>query len=743
MATRKKERYHKTGKSNKKSCYFHFSDYENIDSNPRSSSNEKENFHKREVLLNTSELAASQLLYKSHGHDEDTLSGKFSFAHSDKWNNQLLKDDKNWKRSNEMELIQLKKKPNSESDTYFKGTPCKFKKNVGKKKIDNFKLHIQDNVQENTKREIDVSELWNYLSHVHNSEGNRLRRKVNDLICKRDGKNEQGRDCTNRQGENFRKVGDYQREENCQKQPQQEEVKREGRGVPNREESINYDEYKSVVKYVLPGMADNKIKYSWFVLKNNLKSEKDEVNYEQLFNFINDKAENDKSAYVNKIVCSKLKNKMLKYNFNPSDVKLKTINYIDNVRLKASEFSKEFKELISEEELKNLFQGKEKIKLHQLEKDITKIIAKKTRIDESVDVQNDSEKVERTQKTNTNGLSRKKEGLTDFNIKAYLSTLLTNKDEEVLVKHFIDNLNVDYETLNSQNRYIKDAYDFYSRPIPPTEVFNEAYANELNKEEVKRAKYLIEEIDFSVRNNFKSNYVSAKGGNNGGSGESAVNGSGGGANGSGGICNSRRDPGTSYLSLYEIFKHLDTDKDSYITKEDLHKSFSKLKIRNITNDDVTILLKYIDTERKGYINVNDFLSHYQLEEKSMINWIKNTNKPYFDFVKNLKRKTCKARSISESVINNKNASTAKSYDDAVYNYNLELDPFCPSYVIRERIRDNFIAKKEDFLNKHINATRFHLTSYKNTNNLVEPVENSDLYMNDNLRFKTTYNMNYS
>ncbi|SBT71474.1 calcium-binding protein, putative, partial [Plasmodium malariae] len=301
----------------------------------------------------------------------------------------------------------------------------------------------------------------------------------------------------------------------------------------------------------------------------------------------------------------------------------------------------------------------------------------------------------------------------------YISTLLTNKNGEVSVKHFIDNLSVDYETLSNQNKNVKDAYDFYSRNIAPTEILSESYADELNNEEIKRAKFLIEEIDYSVRNNYKSNYLGAKSSKN-------------------------KDYESSYLSLYEIFKHLDIDKDSYITKEDLQKSFNKLKIRNITNADINIFLKYIDTQRKGHINVNDFLTNYQLEEKSLINWIKNTNKPYFEFVQNLKREhNCHERSVSEKVINNKNASIAKKYDDVISNYNLELDPYCPSYIIRERIRDNFMAKKEDFMNKHVNATRFHLTSYRNTNNIVQPVENSDLYMNDNLRFKTTYNLNYT
>lgn len=320
---------------------------------------------------------------------------------------------------------------------------------------------------------------------------------------------------------------------------------------------------------------------------------------------------------------------------------------------------------------------------------------------------------------------RKKDILTDFNIKAYISTLLTNKNDEVFVRNFIDNLNTDYEAFNLQNYFIKDAYDFYSRNIPPTEQINSTYNMELNKEEVKRAKFLIEEIDYSVRNNFLPKYLTVKN-------------------------NNKKDPKNPYLSLYEIFKHLDNDKDSYITKEDLHKSINNLKIKNITNGDVNILLKYIDTQKKGYIDINDFLTNYQLEDKSMISWIKNTNKPYFEFVQNLKREDfgnydtgSRRRSISENRPNNENAFIAKKYDDAIYNYNLELDKFCPSYVIRERIRNKFIAKPEDFLNKHINSTKFNLTPYKNTNNLIQPVENSDLYMNDNLRFKTTYNLNYN
>ncbi|VWU48582.1 calcium-binding protein, putative, partial [Hepatocystis sp. ex Piliocolobus tephrosceles] len=216
-----------------------------------------------------------------------------------------------------------------------------------------------------------------------------------------------------------------------------------------------------------------------------------------------------------------------------------------------------------------------------------------------------------------------------------------------------------------------------------------------------------------------------------------------------------KDPEVSYMSLYKIFKKIDVDKDSYITKDDIKKCLKNLKIKNITDDDVTIFLKYIDTQRKGYIDVNDFLTQYQLEDKSMNNWIKNTNKPYFDFIKNLKdeqqqRQTInnnlkqknKQRSSSTNVIHNKNVELAEQYNDVIKNYNIQLDPFCPSYVIRERIRKNFIANKDDFLNKHKNATRFNLNTYKNTNYLTQPVENSHLYMNDDLRFKTTYNLNY-
>ncbi|GAB66652.1 hypothetical protein PCYB_094360 [Plasmodium cynomolgi strain B] len=608
---------------------------------------------------------------------------------------------KSEKKCTKEEFVQLVKITDGVENGYVKGTPCKFKPNKCKKKINVTNLNVQDNSNDKVEKEIDVTELWSYLSHVHNSEGSRLRYKIGQIMDTRSAK--------------------------CQAEMENHTHGDREQSRGGEKDKFNYDEYKQMVKYILPSMADNKIKYSWCVLKSNLNCEGEEINYKEFSSFINLKGGNDENSYVNKIVCSKLKNKMLKYNFNPEDVKLKTINYIDNVRLKASEFSKQFKEIISERELADLFKGKDKIKIDELEKYVMEIIEERGKdIPHPRGGQSGPNSDYSSQESeNKSKGTKKQEGLTNFNMKAYISTLLTNKDHEVSVDHFIQNLNIDYEMLNSQNKSIKDAYDFYSRNIPPSEVVGELYAEELNKEEIKRAKFLIEEIDYSVRNNFKSNYLGTKKEKN------------------------KMDSQVSYLSIYEIFKHLDVDKDSYITKEDLHKSFQKLKIKDISNTDVNILLKYIDTEKKGFINVNDFLSNYQLEEKSMLTWIKNTNKPYFEFVKNLQRerynsgKGARERSSSEHVLNNRNANIAKKHDDVIANYNLQLDPFCPSYVIRERIRDNFMPKKEDFLSKHLNATRFHLTQYKNTNNLVQPVENSDLYMSENLRFKTTYNLNYN
>ncbi|CAG9477161.1 unnamed protein product [Plasmodium vivax] len=688
MATRKKERCHKTGKSNKPSCHSVVPDYSNVSDLEAV----EERHHKDDGDRGGNPSSARMMnsaIFSDH-LEEKYKKDRGQFFH-------VGKSEKNGAKE---EFIQLVKITDGEQNGYVKGTPCKFKPNKCKKKINVTNVNVEDNSNDKIEKEIDVTELWSYLSHVNNSEGSRLRYKIGQIMDTRNAK---------RQGE-------------MENHTQGERDPPRGGG----EDKFNYDEYKHMVKYILPSMADNKIKYSWCVLKSNLNCEGEEINYKEFSNFINLKGGNDQNSYVNKIVCSKLKNKMLKYNFNPEDVKLKTINYIDNVRLKASEFSKQFKELISEKELADLFKGKDKIKIDDLEKYVTEIIEERGKdVPHPEGGQRETNNDHSHEAEKKSKGTKKREGLTNFNMKAYISTLLTNKDKEVSVDHFIQNLNVDYEMLNSQNKSIKDAYDFYSRNIPPSEVVGELYAKELNKDEIKRAKFLIEEIDYSVRNNFKSNYLGAKKDNN------------------------KTDSQVSYLSIYEIFKHLDIDKDSYITKEDLRKSFQKLKIKDISNTDVNILLKYIDTEKKGFINVNDFLANYQLEEKSMLNWIKNTNKPYFEFVKNLQRERynsgrgARERSSSEHIPNNRNASIAKKHDDVVANYNLQLDPFCPSYVIRERIRENFMPKKEDFLKKHLNATRFHLTQYKNTNNLVQPVENSDLYMSDNLRFKTTYNLNYN
>ncbi|GAW81143.1 hypothetical protein, conserved [Plasmodium gonderi] len=704
MATKKKERFHKTGKSNKQSCYLNLSHY--------SSASDYE-IGKREHHKNNWDSEGNHSFVLNY-NGENNKNVNYCVKYPNKLMNRhineqekFLKIGKSEKKHINEEFVDLPKTLDDEKSVYFKGTPCKFKQNKCKKKINATNLTVHDNTNDKIEKKIDITELWNYLSHVHNSGGNRLRYKFNEIIDTRNDKHK-------KEMQNNTCGGDKDRKN---------VPEGKGGGGEREDDNFNYDEYKSMVKYILPSMSDNKIKYSWCVLKNNLKCEKDIINYKEFSNFINAKGGNDENSYVNKIVCSKLKNKMLKYNFNPSDVKLKTINYIDNVRLKASEFSKHFKELMSEKELTSLFQGREKIKIDELEKCIMEIIEERVENIEPVGGKNSSSN-HTDQVEQETCAKKKKEGLTKFNMKAYISTLLSNKNNEILVEHFIHNLNIDYEMLHSQNKSIKDAYDFYSRSIPPTEVVDEFYSDELNKEEIKRAKFLIEEIDYSVRNNFKSNYVSSKNSN-------------------------KIDSENSYLSLYEIFKHLDIDKDSYITKEDLHKSFQKLKIKNITNTDVNIFLKYIDIQKKGYINVNDFLTNYQLEEKSMINWIKNTNKPYFEFVKNLKREkynpsqNSRQRATSEHVLTNKNAYNANKYNNVIKNYNLELDPFCPSYVIRERIRENFMAKKDDFLNKHLKATRFHLTGHKNTSNIVQPIESSDLYMSDNLRFKTTYNLNYN
>ncbi|CDU17899.1 uncharacterized protein PY17X_0912400 [Plasmodium yoelii] len=724
MATRRKERCHITGNSNKNNSHFTFSDTQNDDilfeTNNGSNDNDN-NINKnnrdnlRENILKNNKHCFTEETIKSYNDVENDINvNDHNFLTTwidskNKPNTNIFGMNKNMKEK-EIEFVKLNKMINEQNNIDFKNIPCKFKKNVGKKSkinIDRITTEANKIKDEKKDKEIHVDELWNYLSYVHNSEDSRLKYKINDIIYKR--------------------IQDEKGDENFNQSGKMNGIELKTKDNTNIiSKSINYNEYKNIIKYILPSMSDKKIDYSWNCLRTNLKCESDKVEYKQFVNFINEKSENYKNIYVNKIVASQMKNKVLKYNFNPSDVKLKTLNYIDNIRLKASEFSKAFNELISEKELYDLFKGKEKIKISELEKIILDIANERTKYTIEEDIKNTKETNKKQMCAEEVKKLRKKDILTDFNIKAYISTLLTNKNDEVFVRNFIDNLNTDYEALNLQNYFIKDAYDFYSRNIPPTEEIDSTYNMELNQEEIKRAKFLIEEIDYSVRNNFRPKYLTVK--NN----------------------NTKKDPKNPYLSLYEIFKHLDNDKDSYITKEDLHKSINNLKIKNITNGDVNLLLKYIDTQKKGYIDINDFLTNYQLEDKSMISWIKNTNKPYFEFVQNLKREDFenydtrpRRRSISENRSNNENAFIAKKYDDAIYNYNLELDQFCPSYVIRERIRNKFIAKPEDFLNKHINATKFNLTPYKNTNNVIQPVENSDLYMNDNSRFKTTYNLNYN
>ncbi|SOV15962.1 conserved Plasmodium protein, unknown function [Plasmodium sp. gorilla clade G2] len=737
MATRKKERYHTTGKGNKMDFYFNLDEFENI--NSISNINEKKN---------DDEISSST--FKSHSDNDNNGISSYSkknvlfnepnINESRKYYNKIC--EKHEERSNNMPMIQLNKIMNEEDNTYFKGTCCKFNDNIGKKKIEkdnNINNHNIYNKKNNEIKKYNLDELWTYLNHVHNAEDSRLKYKINEII--------ESKECLN----NNKEDNNYtEKINNVNNTYNMNDKKRNHKNKKNNDISFknnfydknyfNYEEYKYIVKYILPSMDDKKIKYSWSILKENLQSENDQLNHKDIFNFINEKTGNEESNYVNKIVCSKLKNKMLKYNFSPSDVQLKTINYIDTIRSRACEFSKHFKDLITDNELTELFKEKEKIKKDDLEKEIVHIINDRLKKENLGCVENKDERNKNKHKNDDNillsssiynNMKRKKEGLTDFNIKAYISTLLTNKNDEVYVKDFIKNLQVDYDLISNENINVKDAYDFYSRNIPPTDMINNINNNnnnnmdELNKDEIERAKFLIEEIDYSVRNNFKCNYINT---NNNHKNIKIKN---------------INDNEKSYLSLYEIFKHLDNDKDSYITKEDLMKSVNKLKLKNITNNDINILMKYMDNKNKGYINVNDFLKNYQMEEKSMFNWIKNTNKPYFDFISNLKNKSHERSFSEQNKKYNKNASIAKKYDDIINNYNLELDPHCPSYVIRERIRENFIAKKEDFINKHKQATRFHLTNYKNTKNLIEPVTNSDLYMNDKLRFKTTYNLNYN
>ncbi|ETW53017.1 hypothetical protein PFUGPA_05324 [Plasmodium falciparum Palo Alto/Uganda] len=735
MATRKKERYHTTGKGNKIDFYLNLDEFENIKS--ITNNNEKKNDEK-----------FSSSTYKSYSDNDNNgvslYSKKNMLFNEDNINvgrnNYNKTSEKHEERSNNRPMIQLNKIMSEEDNTYYKGTCCKFNDNKGKKKIDKDKdNHNIYNKKNDVVKEYNLDELWTYLNHVHNAEDSRLKYKINEIMERKNSLNNHNNNNKEEDNDYTEKINNVNTTYNMNNK-KRNHINKKNNDISyknnfNDKNYFNYEEYKYMVKYILPSIDDKKLKYSWSILKENIQPQNEQLNHKDIFKFINEKTGNEESNYVNKIVCSKLKNKMLKYNFNPSDVQLKTINYIDTIRSRACEFSKHFKDLITDNELTELFKEKEKIKKDDLEKEIVHIINERLKDENMVYVQKKEETNKNKHKNDDNmllsisvynNMKRKKEGLTDFNIKAYISTLLTNKNDEVYVKDFINNLQVDYDLISNENINVKDAYDFYSRNIPPTENINNINNNmdELNKDEIERAKFLIEEIDYSVRNNFKSHYINTN--NNHKNIKLKI----------------LNDNEKSYLSLYEIFKHLDNDKDSYITKDDLIKSVNKLKLKNITNNDINILMKYMDNEKKGYINVNDFLKNYEMEEKSMLNWIKNTNKPYFDFVSNLKNKSHE-RSISEKIKYNKNASIAKKYNDVINNYNLELDPHCPSYVIRERIRENFIAKKEDFINKHKKASRFHLTNYKNTNNLIEPLTNSDLYMNDKLRFKTTYNMNYN
>ncbi|SOV80304.1 conserved Plasmodium protein, unknown function [Plasmodium reichenowi] len=735
MATRKKERYHTTGKGNKTDFYFNLDAFENI----KSITNNNE--QKTDEKISSSTYKS----YSDNDNDGVSLYSKKNMLFNEvninvRRNNYNKTCEKHEERSNNRPMIQLNKIMSEEDNTYYKGTCCKFNDNKGKKKIDKDKdNHNIYNKKNDVVKKYNLDELWTYLNHVHNAEDSRLKYKINEIMERKNSLNNNNNNNKEEDNDYTEKINNVNNTYNMNNK-KRNHINKKNNDISyknnfNDKNYFNYEEYKYIVKYILPSIDDKKIKYSWSILKENIQPQNEQLNHKDIFKFINEKTGNEESNYVNKIVCSKLKNKMLKYNFSPSDVQLKTINYIDTIRSRACEFSKHFKDLITDNELTELFKEKEKIKKDDLEKEIVHIINERLKDENMVYIQKKEETNKNKHKNDDNmllsisiynNMKRKKEGLTDFNIKAYISTLLTNKNDEVYVKDFIKNLQVDYDLISNENINVKDAYDFYSRNIPPTEMINNINNNmdELNKDEIERAKFLIEEIDYSVRNNFKSNYINTN------------------YNHKNIKLKILNDKEKSYLSLYEIFKHLDNDKDSYITKDDLIKSVNKLKLKNISNNDINILMKYMDNEKKGYINVNDFLKNYEMEEKSMLNWIKNTNKPYFDFVSNLKNKSHE-RSISEKIKYNKNASIAKKYNDVINNYNLELDPHCPSYIIRERIRENFIAKKEDFINKHKKASRFHLTNYKNTNNLIEPVTNSDLYMNDKLRFKTTYNMNYN
>lgn len=722
MARRRKERVHLTGKSNRNELYLSECEQlsENIkfrieDTIPKNERVQKNGLSEnKNTFENSSEEPIKIQIAKSKVNESDKSflkKTKGAFHERDRSGNRfpIFQVEKQEKTINDSSrLVKLNKNKISQKNEYSKGSPCVFKPG-GVKRIDiksayDDKTKIEESKEKET--EIDVSGLWDYLHAVKHSEDNRLHDNLKDILNKRN------------QRMNWSDEKQEEKISSCEKPKEF--------SISKNNEKINFKEYKDFVKYVLPSASGTKIKHSWEILKKNVNCEEDKVSCDDLFRFIDTRGltdSNNSSDYECKIVSSKIQRKIWKYNYNPDDVHLKTINYVDSIRCKASEFSQNFKELVTEDELKNIFKEKEKINKKELEQCISHIIKEKMKMKEEEErrqneKREDVETLENVEQTHSfNKIN--KDGLKEFNMKAYISTLLSNKDGEVYIQSFIQNLQVNYELLNAKHVNIKDAYDLYSRNIPPSEKKNDSYYSEkLNEEEIARAKYLIEELDYNLRNNVKSIY-------------SNINGE------KGDNC---------YLSKYGIFKQLDVDKDSYITEDDLRKCVKNLKIKDMEDSDVNLLLKYMDPEKKGYVNVNDFLENYNMEEKSMRKWIRHGNQPYYDYVKSLKNKTGNRKrcvSSHETVEHNTNVIYAKKYEDVINNYNLELDPCCPSYVIRERIRENFMARKEDFINKHLKATRFHITGYKNTNNLTEPVKDSALYIDDASRFKTTYEMNYT
>lgn len=719
MARRRKERFHLTGKSNRNELYLSECEQlsENtkcriLDSNPKNAKVEKHGLSEnKNNFENSSEEPIKIQIAKSHPSENAKSlldNGKTEFHEREQSSKRLSKFhvEKHEKTVNDVSrLVKLNKNKISQKNDYSKGSPCVFKPG-GVKRVDIKRAYADETkIEKGKEKEIDSSGLWDYLHAVKHSEDNRLHDNLKDILNKRNKK---------------MIWSDEKREENISSVGIPKES-----SISTKKENINFKEYEDFVKYVLPSASGTKIKHSWEVLKNSVNSEEDTVSCDDLFRFIDTQGKTNSisSDYTCKIVSSRLQKKALKYNYNPDDVHLKTINYVDTIRCKASEFSQNFKELVTEDELKSIFKEKEKISKKELEQCISHIVKEKIQMKEEEErrqneKREDAETPEKSQQTHSlNKIN--KDGLKEFNMKAYISTLLSNKDGEVYTQSFIQNLQVNYEQLSVKHVDIKDAYDFYSRNIPPTEKKKDSYySEELNAEEITRAKYLIEELDYSLRNNVKSIYSSFKG-----------------------------EKGDScYLSKYGIFKQLDVDKDSYITEEDLRKCVKNLKIKDMQDSDVNLLLKYMDPEKKGYVNVNDFLENYNLEEKSMRKWIRQGNQPYYDYIKRLQneagsRKRCV--SSHETTEHNKIVMNVKKYEDVINNYNLELDPCCPSYVLRERIRENFMARKEDFVNKHLKATRFHITGYKNTNDLTEPVKDSALYIDDASRFKTTYEMNYT